>query len=87
MNKARIIKLENRLATVGRPPGCSGRGEYCTKHELLRVGSGDPPPPEPPATCPRCGRATFTRTIIVVEDDGPPPPIPEVGPTMAGVTA
>ena len=55
----RIVRLEHII----RPSGCVGRGRTC--HHVVVAGDGslEPPIPDLPATCPRCGRPV--RALIV----------------------
>ncbi len=78
------MTLKRRLVVLGRvygptaPPGCRWVGGRCNAYREVRVAPDDPSEPLPaPATCARCGRPTFARTIVVVGGDAGPPVIPE----------
>jgi len=56
---SRIVRLEDFI----QPAGCVGRGRTCHHVAIAGDGSLEPPTPDMPATCPRCGRPV--RALII----------------------
>lgn len=75
----RLVSLERTFGPTS-PSGCRWVNGRCNVYRTVRVAPDEPAPSDPaPATCPTCGRPTFVRTYILVEDAAEPSAVPVVG--------
>ncbi len=63
-----VIRLD-RLTHRIRPAGCWSVGSRCETFVLVGDGSDDPPEPDLPDTCSKCGRPAEHHVVLLVGVD------------------
>lgn len=66
---ARLDRLTDRIAGLGRPSTCRRTGPYCAVAWHVRSDVDDPRNPPPATECPACGRPRLVRELVVVGVD------------------